>query len=212
VIHPCGPAAGRGRSGVMLGIFVLALCASASACVYDSDEVCDHDRDLKSGQCVCKKGTVDKDGRCVKSEAKPAAMPANDAGGSDGGPAGIGASCSHDDPCQGELGFCLIAQDQDEGYCTKQGCSADADCGDAFYCSNESPRNCRRFPTGQGDPCTTQDDCKGYDASYCTIGNPFGVACAVPYCTEGSCPPDLTCFDASMFSPGTPKLCTELQQ
>jgi hypothetical protein len=204
------PVVGLPYLHVTLGGVLLALCAGTSACLYDSEDSCGDDRMFEGTLCVCKKGTVDKEGECVKAEPKPDPKPATDAGSGESG-GGLGAACADEGECENaDFPTCHVADGEDDGYCTKNGCSADADCADdGFYCTGETPRFCKRLPTGQGETCTSQDDCKGYDASYCTIGNPFGVTCAVPNCSENSCAPGFMCMDFSMFAPGTPKLCTE---
>jgi hypothetical protein len=201
----------------------------ASACLYDSNDPCGKGRKLEHGVCVCEKGTLDKDRQCVTGVpgSGGGAADANDAGvqmgtdahvampgesdddaGASAGDSALGASCSDDAPCHGaDYGKCVSAVGG--GYCTSTGCKSAGDCAKGYFCATDAaPSYCKRMPTGEGKACATQDDCKSFDASYCTIGNPFGVTCAVP-CKEGGCDPGRSCQDFSAFAPGTPMLCTE---
>lgn len=63
--------------------------------------------------------------------------------------------------------------------------------------------------SGQGEPCSSQEDCADYDASYCTVGSPVAEICALPDCSEGDCPAGYTCTDLTAFMPGLPTLCLE---
>lgn len=57
---------------------------------------------------------------------------------------------------------------------------------------------------GQGCPCTSDDDCAGYEADYCIIADPANPdmprACLLQGCQDG-CPDDLQCCDFP-FAPG----------
>jgi hypothetical protein len=166
-----------------------ATVIAIAGCVYDSDERCGDERVLDGGACVCRTGTVSIDGSCIKQVAAPN---------------GLGDACSTAMECTSdEFSKCQIARD-DTGYCTKTNCEIDRDCGGDYYCSKAaSPTFCKRMPTGQGAPCTSDDDCKEFDASYCAI---VGGKCAVANCTaDTDCAPGFKCQDYSAF--GLPKLC-----
>ncbi|MFT3924483.1 MAG: hypothetical protein QM778_18235 [Myxococcales bacterium] len=59
--------------------------------------------------------------------------------------------------------------------------------------------------TGQLEPCSSNADCAGFDASFCNVKDGY---CIVPDCTADSCDPGWTCTDLSMFVPGLPMACT----
>jgi hypothetical protein len=88
------------------------------------------------------------------------------------------------------------------------GCTTAAQCGDGYFCATLGL--CKALPTGEGTTCAAQEDCKNYDANYCTIGYPKGATCMVSNCTgDSDCTPGRKCQDFSSIAPGTPKLCAE---
>jgi len=173
-------------------------CALASillgGCLYDEAERCGPDRELQQGLCVCQQGLMEQGGECL---APPEV------------PAGLGDACDLiTNPCAGAMYSHCQLTSSDQGYCTTSACESDADCQGGFYCEkDDGPSYCRRPPSGQGMACSSDADCEGMEASFCTVGNPNGVACAVRDCTETSCSPDRSCMDLSAFVPGIPKLC-----
>jgi hypothetical protein len=167
----------------------------AAACIYHADDRCGEERVLKNGYCVCPDGEVDMDGTCVKKTEAPS---------------GLGVACDvTDTPCADATFSECHLTDASSGYCTSTGCSTDAECGGDYYCAvSESPTFCKRTPTGQGAICTTSDDCKDFDATYCAM-SPTGKLCVVINCTDTSCSPGYACMDFSAFQPGIPKLCAK---
>jgi hypothetical protein len=173
---------------------LLAVFAAVS-CV-DSDDRCGDDRvlDAATDVCVCKPGTIDQGSACVE-------MPP--AGG------GLGAACEDSSACADPAFPDCHTLDDGSGYCTKNDCTSNDDCGQDFRCAlEETPAYCHAPPTGQGVACESDDDCADFDATFCSVGSPFGVVCLVPDCVDDtSCSPGYTCFDIGMFMPGMPKVC-----
>jgi hypothetical protein len=165
-----------------------------TGCLYDEGERCGPSRELQRGLCVCQAGLMEQGGECV---APPEV------------PAGLGDACDvMTKACTGATYTVCHVTMGTAGYCTTSACDTDADCEGGFYCEkDEGPSYCRRPPTGQGMACSSNADCDGMEASFCTVGAPFGMTCTVPDCTDTSCSPGRTCMDLSAFVPGIPKLC-----
>lgn len=168
--------------------------ALLGGCLYDEGERCGPNRELQRGLCVCLDGLMEQGGECV---APPEV------------PAGLGDACDvMTKPCPGATYNLCRATMGSAGYCTTSACNADADCEGGYYCEkDDGPSYCRRPPSGQGMACSSDADCAGMDATFCTVGSPLGVSCTVRDCTDNSCSPGRSCMDLSMFVPGIPKLC-----
>ncbi len=176
------------------GSIPLLAVLGAVACV-DSDDRCGSQRELAPTEvCVCKPGTVEQGGVCV--EVAPADT-------------GLGDACAESNPCT-DPGFseCHTLEDG-SGYCTKNDCTSNDDCGKDFHCAlDETPPYCHAPPTGQGVACESDDDCKDFEATFCSVGNPAGVVCLVRDCVDDSgCSPGYACLDLGLFVPGLPKAC-----
>ncbi|HEY1534536.1 MAG TPA: hypothetical protein VGF76_10970 [Polyangiaceae bacterium] len=173
----------------LLAVSVASLLAAS--CIYDPDHRCGPNQHLgPNSSCACDDGLILQgqtcvpcgdnmtwqSGVCVCNDGYTHAQP--DAGTVDvdgglgacvlGGP---GTSC---DPSEMPTTMCNDApystcRDRGGGigYCTSL-CTADSDCAHGFVCdTTASPGTCKSSAVGQGDPCTTSDDCKGKDANYC---------------------------------------------
>jgi hypothetical protein len=173
---------------------LLAVLAAA-ACV-DDDARCGSDRvlDPEAEVCVCKPDTVDQGGVCV--EVAPVET-------------GLGDACDDSTPCADAAFPECHVPDDGAGYCTVYDCTSNDDCGKSFHCAlDETPSYCHAPPTGQGVACESDDDCKDFEATFCSVGNPAGVVCLVRDCVDDSgCSPGYTCLDLGMFVPGLPKAC-----
>lgn len=174
----------------------LALVAALPllGCV-DSSDRCGKDRELDAtGVCVCKAGTTDQGGTCV------ATPPAE---------SGLGKACDDSTPCMDpDFPDCHAAAGE-PGFCTKNDCTSNAECGQDFRCAvEETPPYCHPPATGQGTPCESDDDCKDFEATFCSVGNPAGVVCLVRDCVDDtSCSSGYTCVDLGTFVPGLPRAC-----
>ena len=180
-------------------IACMCLAVLASACLYDDDHRCGRERVLQGLICVCKPGFVERASACEP------APPATDAGACQ-----PGSTCDQDkDCCQGDHPLCRMSA-SGVGYCTTSDCQTSEDCPGGFFCAVEPEGSyCSRMPTGQGEHCESSTDCKGFDASFCGVGDPRGATCWVPNCTDQSCAPGYTCFDLSPYIPGAPKVCAQ---
>lgn len=177
------------------GSVPLVAVLAAVACV-DSEDRCGDSReyDDTTGVCVCPAGMVDQGGNCVKMPA-----PAT----------GLGVACEDAASCTDPAFPDCHTLEDGSGYCTKNDCASNADCGKDFRCAlEETPPYCHAPPTGQGAPCASDDDCKDFEATFCSVGNPAGVVCLVRDCLDDtSCTPGYSCVDLGSFVPGLPKAC-----
>jgi hypothetical protein len=97
-------------------------------------------------------------------------------------------------------GICVC----DEGYrLNGTGCTPVSEpARDAGVAQDAQPQG----TTGQKAPCSTSEDCAGYDASYCL--RLYGV-CLVPNCTPDSCDDGWSCLDISVIETGAPPVCID---
>lgn len=201
----------RIAAGVRLLPAVLVI-AGLGACLYDPDDPCSPNQELKGGVCRCEPGAVpDGEGRgctpCGANEvaAGLACMCAEGYARVDEDrpcerlPAGLGAPCGAEglacaDP---DYDYCR-ATGSTSGYCTSTGCETSADCPPLHACEQDGDvRFCERPPTGQGMACASSEDCAGLEASYCETFQTH--VCLVPDCTvePDSCHEGWECCDLS---------------
>jgi hypothetical protein len=113
---------------------------------------------------------------------------------------GPGASCNASTPCSDpSFSYCRAAEGT-EGYCTSQACTTSANCSTGYTCDlAASPSFCARPPTGLGNPCTSDADCAGNDATYCDLFVTKG--CLVQGCSlsPDNCPEGYECCDLSAY-------------
>jgi hypothetical protein len=64
----------------------------------------------------------------------------------------------------------------------------------------------RRPYTGQKEPCTSDANCAGFDATYCNL---LVGQCQMQGCTETGCDPGYMCIDLGMYIPGEPEVCLD---
>ena len=76
---------------------------------------------------------------------------------------------------------------------TTPNCGESTCVGDQYCDKTLSPAECRDYPTGQGMPCETQEDCAGYDADFCETYVSF--SCLVKECDVelNNCSDDYLC-------------------
>lgn len=87
-------------------------------------------------------------------------------------------------------------------------CTANADCGEGFYCDRTfTPAECLPNPTGQGQPCASDADCAGFDADYCEAM--VSGTCLVRDCDPviSNCSEGYHCCDFAEW--GLPSLCID---
>lgn len=117
-----------------------------------------------------------------------------------GASGGQGASCEpQTKPCTDSTNsYCYVTGQA--GYCTKQGCTSNADCSGGYACDTKvSPAVCRKPPVGMGTACTSNDQCAGTEATFCD--SVVTHACAVQGCSlsPDDCYPGYVCCDLSKY-------------
>jgi len=189
--------------------FLLGLGTSGAGCLYDSDDRCGENQRLDGKQCVCEDGYGrGGDGcvQCAETEDGNPVGPCQCKVGlirlAEGGDCveAAGKECELDADCpEGEFGTCHV--EGDTGYCTSVDCAAEAgDCPGDFACNDrvETPF-CERPPTGLGTSCSEQEDCEGFEASYCeTLSE---KVCLMAGCADDPsiCHGDWVCCDIGLI-------------
>jgi hypothetical protein len=212
------------RSGARAACgIVTLLCVGLGACVYDANDRCGPDQvyyeeedacrcaeglvvDEDTARCVpCADDEVVEGGECVCAEGferPPSGGLCREAQMAEG----LDEPCDPDasDDCSGDFDLC-VADDHGGGYCTTE-CATDGDCIAGHACAPGDPDFCQRPPTGEGETCSEQVDCEGYDASYCEAL--IISSCLVPDCAEqgGACFGEHVCCDFSTLG-DFPSLC-----
>lgn len=191
----------------------LSVLLVAPACLVDLDDRCgEHQRyDAEAEVCLCEADYARQGDACVRCGenevsaadgcvcaegfSRPGAGEACEAASA------LGEPCASDADCGERYDHCALAEDAKEGYCTASGCSTEADCPTDFGCNTRrSPSFCERPPEGLGTPCTSADDCAGFEASYCESVS-AGV-CLVNDCAPNpdKCHGDWVCCDIGLLS------------
>ncbi|MET0344015.1 MAG: hypothetical protein ABW252_23580 [Polyangiales bacterium] len=104
--------------------------------------------------------------------------------------------CSAAEPCTEPYPLCAnVAGDQ---FCTKPGCTTNADCPTDYVCRSEGDvRFCGPL-TGLGKKCETTGECAGTEAVYCETLQ--AKVCLSQGCTSTSaCPSGWSCCDLARF-------------
>jgi branched-chain amino acid transport system substrate-binding protein len=85
-------------------------------------------------------------------------------------------------------------------------CGTTEDCRDGYLCDTTIAQ-CVPPPTGQGETCSTAEDCESYEADYCDVDG--SSTCLMQGCdaTENDCWPNYRCCDFEFL--GLPTLCIE---
>lgn len=205
----------RPRPGrILQAVLAVAIGATTSACVYDSDRRCGPAMTYVEATrtCVCDSNAVAEPGGCRACAADEIPVmgkcgcPAGQTKNADNVcsvVAGLGDPCdTATSPCtSAEYSYCAVDGAGTAGTCTKT-CATDADCGSAYTCADwETQPYCRTFE-GLGDTCASSADCTG-DARYCDTFQTH--TCVVSDCslTDHDCPRSTMCCDFSAFGLGT---------
>ncbi|MET0287159.1 MAG: hypothetical protein ABW352_21930 [Polyangiales bacterium] len=112
-------------------------------------------------------------------------------------PSTVGAACNASTPCTAAFPYC-VSSGAGDGYCSKQGCTANADCPSEYTCeSNDAGRFCRRPPSGFGVSCASDADCAGFEANACETLQT--KTCILQGCAQkqATCPSEWACCDYS---------------
>lgn len=189
---------------------VLALSLLPASCIYDPDHRCGPNQHLGSNStCLCDDGLVSKGQQCVpcgENEVWASGVCVCVEGftrgkgeGAQCEPGGPGTSCDPSaatNACEGTDFSTCRDRGGGLGYCTSA-CAADADCPHGFVCDLEStPASCKSAAVGEGDACTSADDCTDKDATYCETA--LVHVCLVPGCSVDnplSCSEGWSCCD-----------------
>jgi branched-chain amino acid transport system substrate-binding protein len=94
------------------------------------------------------------------------------------------------------------------GNITGKACNNTLDCNDGDYCDkSQTPAVCTPPPSGQGEPCSSDADCEGYEADYCDTL--VSYTCMKQGCSEelNDCSDDRICCDYAWL--GLPSLCID---
>ena len=180
------------------GAWIVAVITSG--CLVDLDDRCGPHQELVANNvCTCVAGSVLTDSGCVPCGPNEEASAggcvcapgfARPAPSAECAPAGIGAPCAGDAECSEAAAPVCHRVDDADGYCTRTGCAATADCPDGFACNTSGePSVCERPPVGQGQTCETHADCAGTAATFCE--SLFTHQCLVQGCVD-----DGDCFGA----------------
>src|SRR5690606_18078984 len=103
--------------------------------------------------------------------------------------------CQSDADCTAAAPYC-VQRSGSAGYCTRTGCTANADCTMGWTCEQApTTRYCAQPPTGFGSACQSSADCAGFDANYCE--ELATHTCILTGCAtlERTCPSEWTCCD-----------------
>lgn len=177
---------------------LLVSSAALAACIIDSGDPCGPNQ-VVTGEhnelCVCAPGAVLVEARCVpcgEHEVPGAAGCVCDTGYQRAAPtdpctaatSSMGFACDAGSaPCADPAYPRCEAVHGTAGYCTKEGCTTDAECGGGYTCSSaQSPSFCEKLaPTGEGEACAAAADCAGKEASLCDTF--MTQTCLVQNCT-----------------------------
>ncbi len=191
------------RLGWLLAVFAGA-CLLATSCIYDPDHRCGPNQHLgENSTCLCDDGLVPQGQTCVPCRDHEiwqsgvcACVDGFTRASGDGkacvsGGPGVGCDPSATTTgCEGTEFATCRDRGGSVGYCTTT-CAADGDCPHGFACdAMATPSTCKSAAFGEGDPCTTAEDCVGKDASYCESA--LVHVCLVAGCSVDS---PLTCSE-----------------
>ena len=163
-----------------VGLFLaFASLVGASSCLYHASDRCDPGQiyNAQYGLCQCDNsiGLVTDLHGCVAcgehQVVKADACQCEDnfeLVGTVCMPTTRGLACTADKDCaDAKYNTCHMLSDGG-GYCTNTGCQADTDCDGGYACNaSTDPAYCERPPTGDGQPCQSDMDCQGTEATFC---------------------------------------------
>ena len=199
-----------------------------SSCLYDSSDRCDADQsyDSNAGLCVCTGNTIAgtlPNGNPGCAACAEHEFASNDACVCEEGyqrptpegactlvPDALGLPCTSDADCTDATYDTCHLLDDSSGYCTNTGC-AQGECTGGYACDTlASPTYCVRPPSGAGQPCGSDEDCAGTEATWCETF--VSHVCYVQGCAvDGNDCPGMQCCDLAVASGGAVKktICVE---
>ena len=112
---------------------------------------------------------------------------------------GPGSDCAAAACADPDFPYCTKAPNDDQ-YCTSQGCSSSADCPETYACAASAAGSfCQRTPKGMASPCEVDDDCQGYEATFCETL--ISHSCLVQGCSlsQNDCFQGWECCDVTSY-------------
>jgi hypothetical protein len=209
----------RSRISAVGMLLAFTSLGGASSCLYHSSDRCDPGQiyDDAAGLCECdaSQNLVTSEHGCVACGDHQVVM-SDQCACEDGyqmvgtvcqlKPEALGVACTSDKDCTDAKYDTCHALAGGSGYCTNVGCKDDSVCDGGYACDmSASPAFCARPPTGDGDPCTTDAQCAGKEATFCEIY--MSHVCYVEGCslTANDCFPGKECCDLGPKSGGLVK-------
>ena len=188
-------------------------------CLLDPDDLCSSNEVIwgDDERCVCVEGAAYTATGCVLCGPNEVASAAGcvcadrfvrttpDAACTEQDPGDPGSPCSANAACVNPSYPHCELRPSGSGYCTNQGCTADASCAEGFRCiTSASPPVCRLPPEGAGRPCASAADCAGSEALLCDTF--MSQTCLVQDCNldPNDCFPGTECCNVA---PGVPNVC-----
>ncbi|MET0341240.1 MAG: hypothetical protein ABW252_09565 [Polyangiales bacterium] len=174
------------------GLHAVCLCAADHVPDADGDGCvpCGENETSAQSICICKTGFT-------RASAAEACMPAE-----------ASASCESDEGCPATTPYC-VRSGSEPGYCTRTGCTANADCPVNWSCeTGPSARYCANLPRGLGTACESNADCASFDARFCD--SLLTHTCILSGCAtrEITCPNEWLCCDYSALLGSAFSTCT----
>ena len=192
--------------------WLVVVAAIVGGCIYDADERCGpHMLVSAIDACICEEGYVLVGKECItcpEHERVQGSGCVCDAGYerlADGAActvvpdSGPGADCAAASCRDAAFPVCIEAPNQDR-YCSSRGCEGSTDCPEGFACAASAEGSfCQRSPKGMTSPCETDDDCQGYEATFCETL--ISHSCLVQGCSlsQNDCFEGWECCDVTSY-------------
>lgn len=210
-------------------LVVFSSLLGLSSCLYESSNRCDENQlyDANAGLCVCTNNTIAGTTETGAPGCVPCAeheVASNDACACEEGyqrptadaacvivPDALGLPCQSDQGCtDATFNSCHLLEDG-SGYCTSLDC-APGECTGGYACDTATtPSYCVRPPAGAGQPCASDEDCAGTEATWCDTF--VSHVCYAEGCAlNGNDCPGKECCDLAVKSNGLLKktICVDL--
>jgi hypothetical protein len=192
--------------------WLVLTAASVGACIYDEDARCGpHMVVSEVDACECETGYVLVGKECItcpeNEHVQGAGCVCDDgfaravegAACSELPTSGPGADCAANACMGSEFSECVEAPNGDQ-YCTSRGCTESSDCPEGFACRASAEGSyCQRTPVGMASPCEVEQDCAGYEATFCETL--ISHSCLVQGCSlsQNDCFEGWDCCDVTAY-------------
>jgi len=150
-----------------------------SACLYDPDDRCGPNQvSISNDRCACVEGYVPGENGCIACGENEVASNgacscaegfarASDTEPCEPPPGELGVECDTESkPCPDEKYSLCHVTDGSSGYCTNS-CTNSEDCDGGYRCQDGPESFCRRPPVGLSQPCDSDEECAGFEATAC---------------------------------------------